>query len=745
MNRCKHCGAILADDDKFCGNCGHQVFKPSFHSESQEKHYKPKGIIMTDSVRLARKFNVSQTVVLSLLRGYIDNVSPRISYQLLDTFQQPSRQWQAYHQALYKNRYLTFQNRLEYLFIIGSDDIIPVPEIRNCMVTNRTEMVPTDILYGYNISYLGQQEADVNILFQSRLSYHVGRLPLGTDATLDQLQNYMIRSASYCHSGVPVQLAYGQCDPHWKLVSSEVVADLKECELLPDIEAPASVLYDKLLLSPYITCETIGRAFNRYSNLYYFNMHGSDHPERPFFLGASLEDDEMYPGIGPETIGTAKYDNIVITEACYGGKYIRLETRQSMLLSAIFSSTMFYLGSSVVAYGTIDKGFENGAKIGSADIMAKEFISNLMKGYSAGDALHRTRQTLFEVSHSVMAASNLLTIYEFSLYGDPSLKVRFPNQKDASAASHDTMPNNISTSSYHIEQVYGNKADSILAMVRSRVDSSLASLQQEIQRQLTEMGIRPRQLESISRVRFGISSQHMFSYTTENGGQAIVVTDDRDHSKTVLMPKADSIAQNLDEARRLHIDYASIFQDYSRRFGLIQPGSDEPPTLNGNGNRLQTVYLDPRIEPRSKLQIKTFNTVLDQVYRPEMQNRDIAMLGTKTCDLDFSPLVNPLAVLLETELRVAIMPLIRKKGTDLPSEATFGRMVECFKHNTGLLADNGITGDFLKMLDGMPKKRNDAAHKGGTTEELFLAFYERFIKIVTSPVFTRIIELKIKQ
>ena len=118
------------------------------------------------------------------------------------------------------------------------------------------------------------------------------------------------------------------------------------------------------------------------------------------------------------------------------------------------------------------------------------------------------------------------------------------------------------------------------------------------------------------------------------------------------------------------------------------------------------------------------------------------MLGTKTCDLDFSPLVNPLAVLLETELRVAIMPLIRKKGTNLPSEATFGRMVECFKQNRGLLVDNGITDGFLKMLDGMPKKRNDAAHKGGTTEELFLAFYERFIKIVTSPVFTRVIELK---
>ena len=69
-------------------------------------------------------------------------------------------------------------------------------------------------------------------------------------------------------------------------------------------------------------------------------MHGSGNPEKPYFFGASIEDEEMYPGMDPDTISSAKYDNIVITEACYGGKYMNLATDRSMLLSSLFNSRM---------------------------------------------------------------------------------------------------------------------------------------------------------------------------------------------------------------------------------------------------------------------------------------------------------------------------------------------------------------------------------------------------------------------
>ena len=739
MRKCENCGALVAEDDRFCGNCGYQV---TYKTHQQvEIVYRPKGVILTDSLRLAHKLNISQTTVLSLLQEYIIKISSRISYSLLDTFQKPSNDWRAYHQVLFENKYLSFRDKMEYLFIIGAEDIIPVPHMRNCMVTNRTEMVPTDILYGYNFSFFTQNVEDVNILLQSKQLYHVGRLPLGTDASIAHLQNYLERSASYCDTGVPVQLAYGQCDPHWKLVSADVVSALKKSELFPNIEAPSSVIYDKLFLSPYITCNTIDKAFNKYSNLYYFNMHGSGNPEKPYFLGASLEDEEMYPGMDPDTISSAKYDNIVITEACYGGKFMNLATDRSMLLSSLSNSTMLYLGSSVVAYGTVDAGYRNGTKIGSADIMAKGFISYLMKGYSAGDAVYKTRQKLIESSRGSMAASNLLTVYEFSLYGDPSLKAKFPNQKCEAEQSHDVISNEINTNSYHIEEVYSEQPQSILAMVRKRVDSSLQSLNQEIQKQLSDMGIKPRLLESISKVRYGLSSQHMFSYKTETGEDSIVIVDDRDHSKTVLMPKG-SIEQNFEDARRLTIDYASIFRNYSQRFGFIQNNEDDQPVLSGNGARLKTVYIDKRIEPRSKRQIRTFNAVLDQVYRPEMRNGNIASLATKDCDYDFSLLINPLGILLETELRLGMKTLIKKEGSGWPSDPTFGRLADCLRQNEKLLLKYGINGDFLSWISDVPEYRNPASHRGGTNESKFLDFYDLFIKIVSSPYFSKVLELK---
>ena len=207
------------------------------------------------------------------------------------------------------------------------------------------------------------------------------------------------------------------------------------------------------------------------------------------------------------------------------------------------------------------------------------------------------------------------------------------------------------------------------------------------------------------------------------------------------MPKGN-IDQKFEDARRLTIDYASIFRNYTNRFGLIQNNDDEQPTLLGNGGQIKTVFIDKRIEPKSKRQIKTFNAVLDQVYRPEMRNGNIAALETKECDYDFSLLINPLAIILETELRLGLIPLIKKHGTSLPSEPTFGRMADCFMQNKKLLSEKGISSDFLSWISDVPDYRNPASHIGGFNESRFLKFYDLFIKIVSSPVFSKVLELK---
>ena len=744
MGTCHYCGAILEVGDRFCGNCGHPTTYVNNQMNLQyeiKQEYKPKGVILTDSLRLARKFKVQQSFVLSSIHNYINEVSPYISYSLLDTYQSPSDNWQLYHQALFKDKRISLLKKMEYLFIIGSDDIIPVPLVQNCMVTNKKEFVPTDIVYGCNISYYSQNGEDINSIIRSKQFFHVGRLPLALDASFCQLQDYFNRSRNLIGKGIPVQIAYGQSDPHWKNVSMKVISDLNNKNLLPSIEAPSSVFHDKIFLSPYITCETVDKAFNKYGNLFYFNMHGSGDPEVPQFIGKSIEDEKSYFGIGPETLSITKYDNIIVTEACYGGKYIGLETDKSMLLSSMTNTTMLYLGSSVVAYGTIDAALKEGTGISSADIVAKEFIQHLMEGFSAGDSLYKARLSILNRKGKI-SVPDLLTIYEFCLYGDPALKAKFPNQQEIPSGSHDCLSDELNSNNLYVEEVYNEQpaSDSILSLIRNRVDNSLKTLNEDIQRHLAVIGLKPRQLTSISKVRYGLVSQHMFTYKTESGETPVVIVDDHDQSKIVLMPKG-SVEQSLIDAESLSIDYEDIFYSYNNRYRLIPSNEDEQPILEGNGHQIKTVYIDKRIEPKSKRQIKTFNAVLDQVYRPEMRNSNIASLSTKDCDYDFSLLINPLAILLETELRLGLKAIIKKEGSGWPSDPTLGSLVHSLMDNRRLLSKHGINGDFLSWIGNVPEYRNPASHSGGINESRFLSFYDLFIKIVSSPDFSQVLEL----
>lgn len=761
MKICNNCGHAISDEDRFCGNCGKPTNKSSNlfrHPLLEKERAQRSGLIFTDSSKLAQTLNVSRSIILSSLDNYIKTVAPYISYKLFDianvsdnitskyyvsSFSQgkSTKGWRNYHQLLFKDKYFSFHNELEYLFIIGGDDVIPVPYMRNCMPNKYGELVPTDILYGYKINTFSANEEDINTIIRSKLAYYVGRLPLSTDATFDQLQNYLGRAANYMEKGIPVQIAYAQADPHWKRVSMEVLSDLDQQQLLPDIQAPSSLLYKKVFLSPYVTCDTIDKAFNPYSNLYYFNMHGSGKPNAPQFFGESMEDKSLYAGIDPQTIGCAKYDNIVVTEACYGGKHIGLATNMSMLLSSISNTTMLYLGSSVVAYGIIDNTFKNKSDICSADIMAKEFIYSLMEGYSAGESVFKARRRLFNSQKGGDTISNLLTIFEFSLYGDPALKALFPNQRKVTTIYQDDTSDRLTNDTLQYEEVYNENPTSILTMVRNKVDSSLQSLNDDIQKKLKEYGIETRQLASITKVRYGTMSQHVFTYKAYNGVEPVVIVDDYDHSKTLLMPKG-IIEQNFNDARRLSIDYSSIFQSYCRRFGLISIEDNEQPVLEGGGASIKTVYIDKRIEPKSKRQIKTFNAVLDQVYRPNMRNSNIASLSTKDCDYDFSLLINPLAILLETELRLGLKALIKKEGSGWPSDPTLGSLVHSLMDNRHLLSRRGINGGFLSWIGNVPEYRNPASHSGGITEEKFLNFYDLFIKIVSSPDFSKVLELK---
>lgn len=503
MNKCPECGSSVSVADRFCGMCGSPLGES--RNKTMPQNSRRRGVVFTDTGALASKLGVSCESVRNSLNEYIDKVSQKTVYELLDfceysgipnlsysrlPVQNKNKDWNVYHKILYNKYYYRLSDDVGFLFIIGGDDIIPTPTLRNFVPGTDTN-VPADIIYGYYDAIF--KSVDINTIFNEPVRYYVGRLPLGDDATFSQFQNYLERSAQAMEKGIPVQMAYAQCDPNWKSVSAEVISDLSHKELIPDIKVHPRFIWNNIFLSPFVTTNNISEAFNDYANLYYFNLHGSSSPDIPNFIGFPANNEEQkkpYMAIAPETFEASHLANIVVTEACYGGKYKNLSTEASILLTSIHNTTLLYLGSSITAYGAIDRIYQQSSQLYGADIMAKEFISGLCDGNTAGEALHIARKTLFGIPVGEYKFVNMLTVLEFSLYGDPSLSAVFPGRKEQhkkqvqAELSSGSIPVTM-----QVEVIYKETENSILSMVRNRINHELQDLNSRIQGELAKFGI----------------------------------------------------------------------------------------------------------------------------------------------------------------------------------------------------------------------------------------------------------------
>lgn len=771
---CSQCGTPVSADDKFCGKCGEKLNHDNTEAKSnntQTQSYRS-GIIYTDTQALATKFGVHRGTILALLNSYIENVSSYIDYRLLDVCEHLQREtvmplstmygekdWKAYHSILYKNYIFSQHELTEYLFIIGGEDIIPMPEIPS-VFTIPDKIIPTDYLYAYsNVIPKGTIEI-VNSISSQNICYHVGRLPLGTDATLDMLDDYLTRAGKMLGKGIPVQMTYAQSDPTWKRVSSKTISDISDNGLIPDVNVDASLCYENIFLSPFITVDTIDNVFNPYANLFYFNLHGSNDPQNPSFSGydSNGENRQLYRGISPKSFQTTKFDNIVVTEACYGGKFRGLKTSQSMLLTALANSTLLYVGSSVVAIGSVDPNNDNAnVYMCCADVLAKEFIRNLMGGRTAGEALTHTRYKLYNAKN----LTNLLTILEFSLFGDPAMTAKFPKDIQESVEKV-VVPKTLAAKGnfdkIYIENLYDNEPNSFLSFVRKKVDDRFNQVHSDIQDYLSTFGVKPRKLASVRRIRRGTDTQVLYTFNSDTYS-TIIVSVDSNNNKQAMFSKERSVSERLNAGSRVSINYPAIFRRMCKRFGLISPSSVKmgdalyiySPSAWCNNYDIQDLMIDNRVEDISKLQVETFNTMLDEAYRKRMSNRQIPNISIKSEQhIDFAALMNPLCLILENELRLSIWEYLRSikllpKINGKIRECTLGTMIFAMEKHPNVMERGGLSRSFSKKFNKeLSEHRNSASHRGDISEEYFINFYNKFASIVNDEGFGKLMDMKYK-
>lgn len=521
---CPECGYKIEDKDAlFCPECGMKVDEEMVQAEPRSHSQSLYGIILTNVSLLAQKFKVSESDVHTCLEHFIQEKEKfGVHYQLVDV--------SCY--AYRKKNILGFPKKLclkgqasvwtcmdvlmdihneevkeekplsRYLFIIGGDDIIPMPCVRHFANDCPDATIDTDILYTYPYGEKALAMLEEGTLFEWNPLFVVGRLPIEKDTSMEDWCGYLERVLKNS-GGIPAKGAYAQCDPNWKSVSATVADGLIENDWLRNLDGrlPSDYYFRRLILSPRIDAGSVEQVFRPDASLYYYNLHGSDVLEERAYFGRTTSKLSDFPVLYPEHMRTCTSPNIVVCEACYGARFIGLDKWHSMLLASIYSETLLYVGASRIAWGAEDPHFMTGYEVlmpQCADVVAHTFMDMLMQGYSSGEAMLLARMNLLEMEYTPHA---LASVVEFNLFGDPSLGMEVPLKATLDMSAYKMVRKG------YVMKVLGAVEEkyyaSPLQQVRQIVDGNIRQIHSEISRYLYRFyGIEPRTSCKVCKLEF---------------------------------------------------------------------------------------------------------------------------------------------------------------------------------------------------------------------------------------------------
>lgn len=526
------------------------------------------GVILTHSKALAAKLKTSQDVILRLLAAYAEASLVRgIRYRIVDAADymmlnptaagrrvalSPKDGWVEYTNLLTDHYRYGRTNKGEetcYLFIVGGEDIVPMPLMRHYMASQphlNDKDIDTDIPYAYMLGEKTYSMLDSGKIYEYEQYFHVGRLPFPLDASLQDLAAYLQR-ASAATDGIKLDSYYGQSNMPWGKESQVVCTPLRHAGLnasskrfdgaTVDIQGKKfPVVQGGLFYSPPVTEGNLEQVFDPNATFYYFNLHGSNRPtDRGYYA------DYVGGAVMPEHIAEIERPNIFVTEACYGAKFQQYRRNESILLSAITGNTILFLGSSRIAF------CNNRYSIDNSDRLANVFIAELLNGKAAGDALYEARRSFFEYDNGRLYDQQLTSIAEFNLFGDPSLRVLASNKPVKRTAGRKTLADKgvkCVTESKCLYDAKGgdNKPKSLLEEVRSAVDRNLMEIRKVIDKQLYEqLGVEPRSLSHIFQKRFPDGKEfYSFDYAEKKDEQErlhCAITDKDGNITTIISTK----------------------------------------------------------------------------------------------------------------------------------------------------------------------------------------------------------------
>lgn len=491
INYCSNCGSKVSEHPgaNYCFQCGGKLDADAHHegksslsdadglAYSFDQKYDSYGIIYTDLNALSEVFRTSKNLVKNLVNKYIERLKTKShQYFLLDASAEnhisghqslsPSDPWQKHVELI--NATMHHLNKpAEYLFIIGGHNVIPMPVIPNEPGLHYADQdIETDMPYAYLVGDGFEQMLWDGSLFNQEVKLHVGRVPLATDGSMQYLSNFLNRSSTANTAGFEINSLFGMSAYSWKTASEEIIRNTR--------------LNKVLHTSPENNLHNIGNIFNHTASLFFYNLHGSATPDNPYYTGddhrqveGGAEPVEENRVVAPHLMARTIKPNMIISEACYGARFIDYDQQSSMLLSALAGQTTAFVGSSRVSFGAAS------ANIGCADVIAKSFIESVENGINCGMALSKARVDLLSQSPYSDFYWKLTTAVEFNLFGDPVFSANSfwdkHTQKPSSGLKRSALKaKDFSKTRPLMTKVFTTDTDAgILAEVRENVDQEI--------------------------------------------------------------------------------------------------------------------------------------------------------------------------------------------------------------------------------------------------------------------------------
>lgn len=527
---CPECGTRIDNSFGFCPECGTRIINQTssesitmtqsslvpFDGDIQENEDCHKeGILFTNIDTLSQKYKTTRIEVEEIFNRIINqSIMYGIHWRLLDVSNDGLDDfWLDYNERI--STFMQTEGLLfgmkTHLFIIGGDDVIPIPKVEDTFGTSDDGQMPCDMCYAFTGNFFsdlwdgGDRQISENFVRNT-----VARLPLEdgdmASSIEDDLVSYFNLCTLYYRDGIGVNGVLMASNASW-LPASRTMSE--HLPLINHSDDEAMTKDDMYVCPPVeVSDEDSLRPLNvsmDLAGMLLFNLHGA---KAAGMSGFYHDEGEAFC---VEMLGNTNA-RVLNTVACYGARYHGYERDDSMILNALYNNGILLYAGSLIPVPMTELSVPDGVEVhpgsGSEHLMPI-FCMEQYRGIPAGEAMMRAKLEYFNTfRHMEHDDFSLATMMMFSLYGNPILRLQRNDEVLHKAEQMHVLPelplagknwrDKLPIRKKKIYRMADFDSHSILADIRAEVDANLAAIHNQIQQNLySEFGLAPENLHHV--------------------------------------------------------------------------------------------------------------------------------------------------------------------------------------------------------------------------------------------------------